>query len=191
MNRRTKLTLTTMALLCLAVALPAGDVLAQQPEYPPLHPEYPHQEYQRVSFKASAANSKYTQHYNIDVGDAPGHQVRVFEIRRTFPNNAPAINGVKLAELWNRGASDLFDGDGAYTTYSVFVMENGDKFFAQTARVAESIGSGKFTTSSTGTITGGTGKFFGIEGIVQTVGTDDPKAGFAEAQYDIEYRIEK
>jgi hypothetical protein len=71
------------------------------------------------------------------------------------------------------------------------VMENGDKFFAQTARVAESIGSGKFTTSSTGTITGGTGKFFGIEGIVQAVGTDDPKAGFAEAQYDIEYRIEK
>jgi hypothetical protein len=191
MNRRAKLTLTTLtttALLCLAVALPAGDVLAQQPEYPPQHREY---QYQRVSFKASAANSKYTQHYNIDVGDAPGHQVRVFEIRRTFPNNAPAINGVKLVELWNRGASDLFDGDGAYTTYSVFVMENGDKFFAQTARVAESIGSGKFTTSSTGTITGGTGKFFGIEGIVQTVGTDDPKAGFAEAQYDIEYRREK
>src|SRR5271163_1294508 len=89
MNRRTKLTLTTMALLCLAVALPAGDVLAQQPEYPPQHREY---QYQRVSFKPSAANSKYTQHYNIDVGDAAGHQVRVFEIHRTFPSNAPAIN---------------------------------------------------------------------------------------------------
>lgn len=179
MNRRTKLTLTTMALLCLAVALPAGDVLAQHPQYP------------RVSFKASAANSKYTQQHNIDVGDEPGHQVRVFEIHRTFPNNAPVINGVKLADLWSRGASDLLDGDGAYTTYRVFIMENGDKFFARTALVAQSIGSGKFTTSSSGTITGGTGTFAGIKGIVRTVGTADPKAGFAETQYDIEYRIEK
>ena len=178
MNRSTKLTLTTMALLCLAVALPAGDALAQNQQI-------------RVSFKASAANSKYTQQHNIDVGDVPSHQVRVFEIHRTFPSNAPVINGVKLVDLWNRGASDLFDGDGAYTTYAVFIMENGDKFFTRASLVAQSIGSGKFTTTSTGTITGGTGKFFGIEGIVRTVGTDDPKAGFTETQYDIEYRIEK
>ena len=117
--------------------------------------------------------------------------MRVFEIHRTFPNNAPVINGVKLADLWSRGASDLLDGDGAYTTYAVFIMENGDKFFDRASLVAQSIGSGKFTTTSTGTITGGTGKFAAIKGIVRTAGTADPKAGFTETQYDIEYRIEK
>jgi hypothetical protein len=178
MNTRTKLTLTTMALLCLAVVLPAGDALAQQRN-------------PRVSFKASAANSKFTQQHDIDVGDQPGHQVRVFEIHRTFPNNAPVINGVKLTDLWSRGASDLFDGDGAYTTYAVFIMENGDKFFDRASLVAQSLGSGKFTTTSTGTITGGTGKFAGIKGTVRTVGTIDPKAGFTEVQYDIEYSILK
>jgi hypothetical protein len=174
MNARTKLTLTTMALLCLAVALPAGDTLAQQRNT-------------RVSFTASAANSKFTQQHDIDVGDRPGHQVRVFEIHRTFPNNAPVINGEKLADLWNRGASDLVDGDGAYTVYAVFIMANGDKFYDRASLVASSTGSGKFTTTSTGTITGGTGKFAGIRGTVRTAGTVDPKAGFTEVQYDIEY----
>ena len=118
--------------------------------------------------------------------------MRVFEIHRTFPNNAPVINGVKLADLWSRGASDLLDGDGAYTIYAVFIMENGDKFFSRASLVAQSIGgSDKFPTTSTGTITGGTGKFAAIKGILRSVGTADPKAGFTETQYDIEYRIEK
>jgi len=66
---------TTIALLCLAVALPAGAALAQ--------------EKQHVSFKAPAENSKYTQTSIIDVGDMPGHQVRVFEIHRTYPTTLP------------------------------------------------------------------------------------------------------
>jgi len=83
MNRRT-LALATIALLSFAVALPTGDVAAQQ--------------MQRVSFKTPAANSKYTVQHVLDVGDVPGHQVRLFELRRTFPTDAPTINGVKLKE---------------------------------------------------------------------------------------------
>jgi hypothetical protein len=45
MNRVTPLTLTTMALLCVAVAVPAGDALAQQKQH--------------VSYKVTAENSKY------------------------------------------------------------------------------------------------------------------------------------
>jgi hypothetical protein len=48
------------------------------------------QEKQRISYKVSAANTKYTQQLFIDVGDAPGHQVRVFELHRTYPVNRPA-----------------------------------------------------------------------------------------------------
>jgi hypothetical protein len=69
MNRVTALTLTTMALLCMAVAVPAGDALAQQKQH--------------VSYKVTAENSKYTQQQVLDVGDGAGHQVRSFEIYRT------------------------------------------------------------------------------------------------------------
>src|SRR5258708_5647695 len=124
MNRRIALALTTIALLGLAVGLSAGDAVAQQK--------------QRVSYKLSAENSKYTQQNVIEVGDVPGHQVRIFEIYRTYPNNAPVINGVKLKETWNRGLTDYIDGNGPNTGYSVFVLENGDKFFARTTTLAQS-----------------------------------------------------
>jgi hypothetical protein len=176
MNRRSTLALTTIAALCWPLAL-AGHAVAQ--------------EKQHASFKALAANSKYTQQNMIDVGDMSGHQVRVFEIHRTFPNNAPVINGVKIAEAWTRGASDFTDGNGNSTTYSVFIMENGDKFFTRAALVAQSIGPGKFTTTAAGTITGGTGKFAGIKGLFRTTGTAEPRVGVNDNQYDIEYWMEK
>jgi hypothetical protein len=176
MYRRTTLTLTTMALLCLAVALPAGSAVAQQK--------------QQVSFKAPAENSKYTQQLNVEVGDVPNHTVRVFEIHRTFPNNAPAINGLKLVEEWDRGTADLIDGNGSATQHLVFMMENGDRLFARTANVVQTT-SGKLTVTVVGYITGGTGKFATIQGIVRTVGNFDYKTGFTENQTDIEYSMSK
>ena len=108
MYRITTLTLTTMALLFSAIALPA---VAQQK--------------QQVSFKSPAANSKYVQQLNVDVGDAPNHILRIFEIHYTYPNNAPVINGLKLVEAWTRGTADYIDGNGPDPLYIVYVMENG------------------------------------------------------------------
>jgi len=119
------------------------------------------QQKQRVIFKAQQENSKYTQRNAIDVGDVLGHQVRVYEIYRTYPNNAPTINGLKLKETWTRGLSDYIDGNGPNVGYSVFTVENGDKFFIRTSTVAQNPGSGKLTTASAGTITGGMGKLAG------------------------------
>src|ERR1700688_1604711 len=53
MNRRTTLILAFTALLCSAVALPAGDAAAQQK--------------QKVSYQTPAANTKYTQQHAIEV----------------------------------------------------------------------------------------------------------------------------
>jgi hypothetical protein len=75
-------TLVMAALLCLV----AGNGLAQQKQH--------------VSFKTAAENSKFTQQLIIDVGDAPEHIVRTFEIHFTYPNNAPIINGLRLVETW-------------------------------------------------------------------------------------------
>jgi len=174
MNRRSTLSLAAVGL----IGLCATGIAAAQ-------------EKQRVSFKASAENSKYTQQLFIDVGDAPGHQVRVYELRRTFPSNPPLINGMKLVEQWSRGTSDYTDGNGTNTTYQVWVLENGDKFFARISLIAQSAGSGKSSLTSVGPITGGTGKFAGIHGMLRQVGMADPKAGLAETQTEIEYWMEK
>jgi len=175
MDRLTNFTSTLVALLFLITGLPAVDAIAQ--------------EKQRLTFKTSAENTKYTQQHAIEVGDISGHQVRVYEIHRTFPNNAPVINGMALKEQWTRALSDYTDNNGPGTTYGVYVLENGDKFFTRSALVAQSTGSGKLTASTVGYITGGTGKLSGIQGIVRTVNTADPKAGVNEGQTELEYTI--
>jgi len=174
MKRIATLVLTTMALLCLAVAPPAGDALAQQK--------------QRLVFEVDAANTKYTQQHTIDVGDVSGHQVRLFEIRRVYPSNAPVINGMKIVESWARGITDYTGNNGAATTYGVYVLENGDKFFTRGFLVAvQSPGASKLTATTVGSVTGGTGKLAGIQGMARTFTSADPKAGMNETQVEIEY----
>jgi hypothetical protein len=166
-------TLVTAALLCLV----AGNVLAQQK--------------QQVSFNSSAENNKITQSQNVEVGDVPNHIVRVFEVRRTYPGNAPVINGVKLVESWDRGTLDLIDGNGPNTSsYTEYVMENGDRFFARTNGVTQS-GAGKLTATNVGPITGGTGRFAAIQGVLHQITNFDIKTGFTEVQANIEYSISK
>jgi hypothetical protein len=177
MNRRTILALTTLTPLSLAVAFPAGDAAAQQKQH--------------VSYKTTTENSKYTQQNVIDVGDVPGHQVRIYEIHRTYPTNQLAIGGLKLVEQWTRGTSDYIDNNGSSTTYGVYVLENGDKFFVRSALVAQSTAPGKLSNSVVGTITGGTGKLAGIQGIVRSTGTAEPKAGVNDNVTEIEYSIGK
>jgi hypothetical protein len=149
------------------------------------------QQKQHVSYKSPAENTKYTQQTILDVGDVPGHQVRLFEIHRTYPANAPVINGLKLAEQWTRGASDYIDTNGTSTTYGIYVMENGDKFFTRSSLVAHSPAPGKLTNLVTGTITGATGKLAGMQGLVQSTGSAEPKAGVNDNQTVIDYWFEK
>lgn len=177
MNRRATLILTTIGLLCVAVAQPGSDAIAQQT--------------QQVSYKVTAENSKYTQQQFLDVGDVAGHQVRSFEIYRTFPTNAPVINGMKMKETWTRGISDYVDNNGTATTYNVYVLENGDKFFTRGTVLARSAGPGKLSNVTVAYITGGTGKLAGIQGIVRTTGSAEPKVGVNETQVEIEYSIGK
>jgi hypothetical protein len=172
MMRVTKLTLTIITLMCLAVALPANDLLAQQ----------------RLVFKVAAENTQYTQQHVIDVGDVPGHQVRLFEIRRTYPSSAPAINGMKIVESWTRGISDYTNNNGEGTIFGVYVLENGDKFFTRGSLVAVQIPEASNLTATTvGPITGGTGKLSRINGMARTSALANPTTGLNETQVDIEY----
>jgi hypothetical protein len=175
MSGRALLTLTTVALLCLTTALPTGNAFAQ--------------EKQHVSYKVTSENTKFIQQLNVDAGDVPNHIVRVFDLRRTHPNG-PIINGVKLADETARGTTDIIDGNGTTTTYQVYMMENGDRFFARLAQVNKN-NSGKIAATAIGPITSGTGKFADMHGFVQIVTNFDVKSSFSEAQIDIEYWFAK
>ena len=174
MNRRPGLLVGT--LVSLAIAFPGNNALAQQK--------------QQVSFKYPAENVKLTQH-NVDVGDIPNHVVNVYEAHTTFPGDAPVINGLKLAETWSRGMADYIDGNGPVTAYYVYVMENGDRFFVRAANVTQASSTGMLTATTVGHITGGTGKFAGMQGIVRTIVSFDLKQRSGGGQMDIEYSLGK
>jgi hypothetical protein len=176
MTRSVTITFAIMA-LSLAVALPSAGVVAQ--------------EKQHLAFNTPAENSKYTEKTeSLELGDVPDHILRVFEIRRTYPSDAPLINGVKIKESWVRGTGDRTDGIGPITQYVEFVMENGDKIFARMDGIVES-SSGKGNGTIAGRITNGTGKFTSIQGAIREIAKFDIKNGFNENRTEIDYSIGK
>ena len=147
------------------------------------------QQKQRVSFVA-VGNSKYTKQHVIDVGDAPEHKLRLYELQRSFPADGPVFEGVRLVDLWIRGISDFTEVNGLATAYSEYVFENGDRIFARSDLVATT-DAGKSATLAAGRITGGTGKFRGIRGIIRVTSAPDPKSGFMRSAFDVDYWFDK
>lgn len=145
------------------------------------------QQKQKVSYKVSAENTKYPFRHTLDVGDEPGHTIGLFEVHRTFPANAPVINGVRLKETWTRGYSDYLSNNGLSITYQIFVMENGDRFFTVGKSMGHADAAGQRSTMAVSQITGGTGKFAGMKGITRARGASDGKRGFNETSTEIEY----
>ena len=148
-----------------------------------------------IAYKTSGEHTKYTQQHTIDVGDVSGHQIRILELRRTFPSNAPVFDDVKVVEDWTRGYSDYVSVTGRAWGYGVLILENTDKIFYQwdgaSHAVASADGSRKSTYVGSVRLTGGTGKFRGIRGLLRSHFTFDPKAGLNEGQNEGEYWIEK
>src|SRR3989441_1914263 len=153
------------------------------------------QEKQRYFFKTPPGVTKYTQQHVIDVGDVPGHQVRVFEQHSKYTGEAPAYDGSKVVEGWLRGLSDVTNGSGHGHGYGMSLMENGDKIFSHTdylvhtVLAADGSRTSKFTTVVT--LTGGTGKFKSIRGTLRSSGQTDFKMGTSGVETEGEYWIEK
>lgn len=148
------------------------------------------QQKQRISFVLPPGQSKYTQQHVIDVGDVPEHKLRAYELQRTFASNGPVFEGSRLVELWIRGISDFVDVNGLATAYSVYVFDNGDKVFARSDLVAAT-DAGKTATLAAGRITGGTGKFRNIRGVIRVASSPDPQSGLLKSAFDIDYWFDK
>jgi hypothetical protein len=121
------------------------------------------QERCKQSGKNLAQDSKFAQQHAIDVGDIPGHQVRIVEVHRTPSNAKPNCEGLKVVEQWNRGYSDYVNTNGRAWGYRVYILENGDKIFGQWSGTTHSTlnadGTRKNVFTGTYTLSGGTGKY--------------------------------
>jgi hypothetical protein len=153
------------------------------------------QQKQSVSFSVPAGAARYTQEHLIDVGDVPGHQVRVFEIHTDYQNANLSFDGVKVKEAWVRGASDYTNGNGTAANYTVWVLEDGNKLFSRDAVVGHASvaadGSKVLKYSAINTFVGGTGKFLGIKGQLRVNSIRVPGAKTITTEANGEYWIEQ
>jgi hypothetical protein len=153
------------------------------------------QDKHRYFFKAPPGVTKYTQQHALDVGDMPGHQLRVYELYTKYTGEAPVYDGVKVVEAWGRGSSDYTNGSGRSTVYTVSLLENGDRIFSTSEVLLHTVvtpdGSRQSRFNSVVTLTGGTGRFKGIRGTLRGTGLTDFKTGTSDSQAEGEYWIEK
>ena len=151
------------------------------------------QERHKFTTQAAAAQSKYVQQHTIDVGDVPGHQVRIYEIQRT--GSEIEFSGVKARESWSRGYSDYTNSTGNTSGYGVWILADGNKVFNRYSGISQTVigadGAKKGTYHGVTQITGGTGKFANIRGFVRDVTKFDIQAGYNELSGEGEYWFEE
>jgi hypothetical protein len=89
------------------------------------------QEKHKYYFKAPPGATKFGQTQVLEVGDVPGHQMRITESLSKYPGEAPVFAGVKIVEARGVLVSDYVEGSGNALTYTVSTLENGDRIFSR------------------------------------------------------------
>jgi hypothetical protein len=153
------------------------------------------QEKMKYSYSGKPESVKYGLQHTIDVGDVPGHQLRVAELHTKYGADAPVYAGVKVVESRGTLMSDYVDNSGRLVSYAVAQMANGDRIYQRAEGLAHTSvaadGSRKTSYSTVTTLTGGTGKFATFRGTLRTTGFTDFKVGTSGNVTEGEYWFEK
>ena len=171
---RTKLAATVVAAIGLAACLQAPASAQQKFKY----------------VLAAATQGKYTEQHVLDVGDSPGHQIRVATISTKYTGEAPTFDGVKATDSTIWLTSDYRNGSGRFMQYAVLQMENGDRIY-ETVEGQAQTSAGKVSYATVATITGGTGKFATLRGVIRGSGVTDFKTGPSPNPSEGEYWFER
>ena len=157
------------------------------------------QEKHKLSWSTRPENTKVTFQHTLEIPDVPSHVIRMFEVRRTWPENPPSVEGLKVVEEFARGTADNVAGNGRSVGYGSWRYENGDMSFAEWQNINQAVtnpdGSRKATFTGTYLMTGGTGKLRGLKGFGRYTGlvefAPDGKVTRNEVSAEGEYWIEK
>lgn len=137
------------------------------------------------------SDGKYVEERVIDVGDVPGHQLRIYNLTSTFPKKDLKFLGVNVVSSSSIGSSDYIGKSGSFNYYIVYVLENGDKIFGRGSGASVSNPDGGRKYSFIENLSGGTGKFKGVRGQLRGSGERAPGAdGVTESQSG-EYWVEQ
>jgi hypothetical protein len=151
-----------------------------------------------ITISGEGMKGRYVQQHIIDVDDASGHQIRNFEIQRTFSADSQlTIDGEWIVEAWVRGYSNYTAGIGPVWGYTTWITDKGNKIFTEgigtsEAQVTDS-GSRRGTYHGTSRFTGGTGRFAKIRGLLVDISKfdTDPKTGYNTVDSHGEYWFEQ
>lgn len=134
------------------------------------------QQKRAIAFTAAPDSGEYLQDHRVEVGDVPGHIVRVIQVTWDVSQMepVPSFNGVAVTAVTSSSMTDYYDFNGLGQGYLVFTLENGDKIFSDFNGATHTAFLDDGSPSSSHfsgimTLTGGTGDFKGIRGLIRQV----------------------
>ena len=139
---------------------------------------------------APNSSSQYLQEHTIEVDDVPGHRLRVYEIRQDYPQRNLAFAGAVVMYGLSRNMSDAINGNGSFTYYMVYTLEDGNKVFARGAGTTQSDPDAGYRFVIVENFVGGTGRFRGLRGQARGGGTRALGASSLAVEWKGEYWIE-
>jgi hypothetical protein len=152
------------------------------------------QERFKLQYNHVGQSSKYLAQQAYDVGDQPGHQVRIYKVQRTYSEESTlVIRGVRVKSSEANGYSDYTNGIGPIWGYEVWTMEDGGKVFltytGSTFSEPTETGSRRGIATSATRITGGTGAWKSLRGMMHSASKfdSDPQKGYSQADNKGEY----
>ena len=156
------------------------------------------QQKQPINISGEGVKSRWVQQHIIDVDDVPGHQIRNYEIQRTYPaESQPVVDGEHVVEVWTRGFSNYTNGIGPAWSYTTWTTEKGNKIFIESIGTSETrateTGSKRGTYQGTSRLISGTGRFAKLRGLLVDMAKfdTDPKGGYNVLESHGEYWFEQ
>jgi len=101
-----------------------------------------------------------------------------------------AFAGVVVKYGLSRNMSDAINGNGSFTYYMVYTLEDGNKVFARGSGTTQSDPAAGYRFVIVENFVGGTGKFKGLRGQARGGGTRAPGASSLAVEWKGEYWIE-
>ena|SRR5262249_15364236 len=156
------------------------------------------QQKQPISISGEGVKSRWVQQHIIDVDDVPGHQIRNYEIQRTYSaDSGLVVDGEHIVESWTRGFSNYTNGIGPAWSYTTWITEKGNKIFIESAGTSDTkpteTGSKRGTYHGTSRLISGTGRFAKVRGLLVDMAKfdTDPKTAYNVLETHGEYWFEQ